>query len=935
MAIGDIRVPGGAQRTSQVRTSGDQFGAGVGRAVSNLGRARGDLARGVQDIFGALEERENKAEDFDTQKRFIQQKGERDRRQAELVRDARANGTHVGMTNRIDAEIEASNRAFLETVPPRLRDQYALQLEADRNNKVNGAFALEFELGDAQFRADVDTTMSDLSSQMREGSINSESAMAEFDALVDSSDLPDIEKQSMKQAGINRFLTIEFEQELAIAARSNAPSGVADGKNPVASGLTPGQRGALNTIAADESNGAYNIRFDGSSTGATFDSFADHPRIFVRTETGELSSAAGRYMFTATTWDRVANILGLTSFSPENQDRAALYLAEEQYNAQAGNGLTFDQVINSGDPQALIHMKDVLSPTWKAFETMTDERFIELMTGQTGLSGGGTGSATAPNIWTDERYDHMSYEQKLELSNAAAKTEKTRQATLKKQQDDAYNAQLNSIYLGASLGQYSAADIDRFLLQGHIKTDTEYERAQNNVKWAEGRADGRAQTQANLSNPTYTFTANDDKALNAWIGDAGVERVQNMDEDYMRQSLMPLVQRTQRIPTDVAAILAGQMSSTNPQVQAFAMDQLVDLNGIAPHAVQNSSKFTEQQKDDLAFYSAIKPFSTVTEMQELMKRRSDPAFRQTIEMWEKEGRKLAGEIPVSDITQIFDPSIFVSEPSAPFAPRQRAALVNDYSNLYVQGYSIAGDQDQARKFADEAIQREWGPSTVGTGEARLVRNGVEKYYPTVDNSHDWIDHNAREELGFGTDARFTLVPDAQTRQEGMNGANASYMVVVEQPDGSFQAITDPESGLPRRLAFEVTQTQQALTDAKAGEANVNRRISVLQTELGTTTDPARMDAINAEMTKLVSQRDAIRQNSMAVTGSDTPLEAINTVDRQLAENRQRQNDVRMQMEAAVGLGSENSMMNVDQLQTYLDQLQEEEAALDKKARGEF
>ena len=63
--------------------------------------------------------------------------------------------------------------------------------------------------------------------------------------------------------------------------------------------------------------------------GGLFDSFADHPR---RALTFNLagkpltSTAAGAYQFLSTTWDDARRALGLVDFSPENQDRAAVWL---------------------------------------------------------------------------------------------------------------------------------------------------------------------------------------------------------------------------------------------------------------------------------------------------------------------------------------------------------------------------------------------------------------------------------------------------------------------------------------------------------------------------------------------------------------------------------------------------------------------------------
>jgi len=67
--------------------------------------------------------------------------------------------------------------------------------------------------------------------------------------------------------------------------------------------------------------------------GGIVENTEDHPRIAVtRTLGGKpiTSTAAGAYQFLSRTWDECVKALGLTDFSPPNQDRAALYLIERR-----------------------------------------------------------------------------------------------------------------------------------------------------------------------------------------------------------------------------------------------------------------------------------------------------------------------------------------------------------------------------------------------------------------------------------------------------------------------------------------------------------------------------------------------------------------------------------------------------------------------------
>jgi muramidase (phage lysozyme) len=61
--------------------------------------------------------------------------------------------------------------------------------------------------------------------------------------------------------------------------------------------------------------------------GEKFDSFADHPRkrVFIKS-LNVWSTAAGAYQFLSRTWDECKAALGLPDFSPDSQDKAAVFL---------------------------------------------------------------------------------------------------------------------------------------------------------------------------------------------------------------------------------------------------------------------------------------------------------------------------------------------------------------------------------------------------------------------------------------------------------------------------------------------------------------------------------------------------------------------------------------------------------------------------------
>jgi muramidase (phage lysozyme) len=147
--------------------------------------------------------------------------------------------------------------------------------------------------------------------------------------------------QTPQQSNRERLNSYYADFDMSYEGESDASS-ASSGGNVVPTqtmrtrGIPTEGRALLDMIGMREApGGAYDRRFDGTSDGAPFNTNGPHPNIAVtipwRTD-GARSSAAGRYQFTKETWDRARRGAGVPDImTPENQDKAAWWLAQQDY----------------------------------------------------------------------------------------------------------------------------------------------------------------------------------------------------------------------------------------------------------------------------------------------------------------------------------------------------------------------------------------------------------------------------------------------------------------------------------------------------------------------------------------------------------------------------------------------------------------------------
>ena len=490
----------------------------------------------------------------------------------------------------------------------------------------------------------------------------------------------------------------------------------------MAAGLEPWERGFLNAVAKRESAGEYNVRWNGPGNApAYFEDFKDHPRIFVDNGAGDVSSAAGRYQITASTWDSLPARFRVGGFTPENQDRAALYLAEQRFNAQLGAGEDdFRTIMRNGTTEQILSVKRALGSTWAALGdgSMTDQEFLNIFRGSEGIAGGGTGTPTLPNIWEDERYTGMSFDQRMNLSGQAAQTAAAMQSAVdqqKQQTADLLRAALAAGTDGAREG------IETAIRNGDVPLDQMDDLLNLTAKDREEERSGQQFIRNAQAGIRMGNTGDNQQAAMRFYQDAGVYAGMQQQDPQAAELFAQTFAQTGVMPPEMETLLSGMIASSDPTQMQYGMSVLNSLRS------KDRGNFALAMDADLveatnAWNIAVRyaPQGDTAAIISRFNEWKSPENRAIRERYEEDAIKLLQEITNDDMLQYFmsvpEQWDMFGQPTLPAAPAALSLFRSDADQLFQQYYPLFQDKKATMEFVAEQMSYNWGRETVGGGE---------------------------------------------------------------------------------------------------------------------------------------------------------------------------------------------------------------------------
>jgi muramidase (phage lysozyme) len=712
-----------------------------------------------------------------------------------------------------------------------VRTNEAIFGKADALKKQTEIVGMDDAL-EAQRRIYVDPTTTEEQKDLARRDIEATISVGEATGLFSPFEADKRRQAYLEAADLSRALLEAEQNPDAVAPRTTQ-----------ATDIPPEGVALLNTIAGVESPD-YGTIYGGQK----FSSFADHPRIAVPITSGpnkgKTSSAAGRYQFIGSTWDRAAKALGLTDFSPANQDRAAWWLAQQDYKSNTGRDLTAD--LQSKDPATLAGIRQSLGSTWEGLQFQSDNAFV---------SGVTNGATTLP-----------AYMQRLSPEDRAKVLETAGRARTLRESEAAAAQKAAS---GAAVDEYRLriSTFDPRLSQDEILNDTRIDAGQKatllnsfneessgNVATNELlRALSQGDAPVNAFDSKQTGAA--DKAFDKLMGAAQTpEQRQIVASDF--------VDRTGYVPKTMQNEIRQGANSNDPAQMAQAMQTALAISSMLPGRMKFDGSEDVQKKADLfRAYTQSMGYSAEDAARRVIAA-SDPqtAAQRKALLSSDTVKKSIKAIDASKVSAIFDDSFLGlgSNPTLGANPAAEAAMVSEYKSLYEEAlFDAAGDATVAEKTATERFLRTYGVSDFATLGNTVIRNPVEKTYPAgPDGSHDWVRAQAIEALtseGVKSDEIYLMpLPDGGTDKDVLAGKPPRYQILYKDPESgnieqfNLPFFADPQAAqdqfMQQKAAIRA-ESERRMLEARSGDIN---REAAIGTALSTTTGPDWMKARAAE-----------------------------------------------------------------------------------------
>lgn len=726
---------------------------------------------------------------------------------------------------------------FRETLPPDLQPEFDPELAQYRNNRSASAYNVEYEMQGANYKKGLVDLQKKALDSIFLGTGSIEDWTPVLQSYFDNSPLTPAETELLIEETNRSIQSMEFARQAEDETTNwmQYPGSTADGMPHGMPGYAVGLMGA---ITATESGGAYNVL----NGGETFTDFSDHPR---RVGAGGTSTAAGKYQFIEDTWDRAAAALGLTDFSPASQEKAAWWLANQDYTARTGRNLEAD--LASGDPVLIENVRKVLggsgdeNVTWKGLQNLSTQEFYSYVTG---------GKAIPPGIMSDPAYSSLT---EVEKANALALAQKQANENLanmlkvQNQQRDMLVGQIKESIVGGAMTQQQLSELMS------SQPLTQEQSSELTKLYQEHNADEINLQKFGVALQTggASFGPDERKGFDVLYARESSKALGEQDQEYMNSTVLPFVGRSGYFPEGLVTDLSNMARGNDPQRANFAWQNLALM------AQQNAAGFERAFGADFAsdveFFRQRSNYYTPPEVAQQLADLRDPNKKPILEVVQKEAANYAKtNAGYFSATGIMNELGVTISPTAS-DPSQLTALESEFLTVFTSELGRYRNGDEAYEAAKARVSSKWGAVSYGGQDPYLLRNppALAGISP-IGGSLDWVDMYTREQTGLDA---FRLASDHVTEAEINSGGAPSYLVMQDYGNGIFLPKINEETGLPQRIALSPPDAKAQSLDAELWFRDVHNLDKFIYVDTG----PQQQEALTAASPMILAARQKMFQ----------------------------------------------------------------------------
>lgn len=248
--------------------------------------------------------------------------------------------------------------------------------------------------------------------------------------------------------------------------------------------------------------------------------------------------------------------------------------------------------------------------------------------------------------------------------------------------------------------------------------------------------------------------------------------------------------RIKYVPKPIYDGLKGLTEQQDPKLQALGWTTINNLYARNPNIfnVHGDDKALIQQAE---YVQRLSRLHGMDKALQIIAAEKDPdakihkkAVEKDVEKFMKGYEGTSAETRIAaDMTESKLEWLF-SNPDLAYDQVQKARAIDDYRMLLKRHYEATGSEEKAKAYAISDFKQSYG--VTGVLSKRVMPYPPERFYPTVEGSHKYIEEDIKREVGtYSPSAKMEtvrLISDGQTARDAALG-KPTYKIRVERADG--------------------------------------------------------------------------------------------------------------------------------------------------------